>query len=381
MVEMEQQTNDTPKSEAAIALETAFAPNGWGTKLLTPIASVRIVPVSVANAFRSFVGNVAVGETFTINELLTATELIANRRDVSGAPEDGIYLLSAPIADLRLRLSLLTRSVPGICALLQACGGAELTVPDGMTANAFLNTRLFILPKRDGDRLMKSELVPLVQVGTVRPGILRLTDTSGQSAFRSAEEILKQEPLELTVSGSEEETFHDGFQSALAYSCSSFSQGSYYVNLASDLPYSGMLAGALGMFDAMLFYRLRQPPMRFLGNGKTALVVPRPSVESGDVLYAFRPKCDQKNRPLIGEINRLRMLLENGVQEGKIKSVLPLKKNAMDMMRRICGEELVYLPDQPFPEIRFPEMPFAVLAVLRFGEQAPGTRLGSFQSK
>lgn len=381
MADLEQQINEAPRSEAAVAMEAAFSPNGWGTKLLTPIESVGIVPETAASAFRSFIGSVEVGETFTINELLTATELIANRRDVSGAPEDGIYLLNEPIKDARLRLSLFTRSVPGVCALLQACGGAELTVPNGITANAFLNTRLYILPGRDGDRLMTSKVVPLVRVGTVKPGILCLTDAAGQSASCQTEELLQQTPQKLTVSSADEEIFRDGFQSALAYSCSCFSKGSYYVNLASDLPLSGMLAGALGMFDAMLFYRLRQPPMRFQANGKTALVVPRPSVESGDVLYAFRPKCDQRNRPLPSEVSRLRMMLENGVQDGKIKSVLPLKKNALDMVQRICGEDLAYRSEQPFPEIRLPEMPFAVLAVLRFGEQAPGTKLGTFQSK
>ena len=73
---------------------------------------------------------------------------------------------------------------------------------------------------------------------------------------------------------------------------------------------------------------------------------------------------------------KLVKFLSDGVKNGKIKSVLPLKKNAQMMMDRLADEDLSYVPEREFPTEGF-----SVLAILPAGSDVPATKLGSFQYK
>ncbi len=379
-MDMDRNTNafeqEPPRSAEALFLHKMFSSDGWGTKLMTPIAKVGIVPETVAAAFRTYLNQVGVGETFTLTELLTTPEFLLYRSEVIGKPGDGIYLLTGAVSDPHLRRSLLQNSVPGLCALLLASGGAELRVPAEMTLEKMATERFLLLRERDGDRLCSSDAVKMVRVGTVRPDVLRVSNAVGGAAEFTLSSLLSAAPVELTVGNAAAEVFEQGFSAALTYGCCCLLPGGYFVNLAADLPLAELLAGALGIFGAAVKYRFGLPPMRYQPNGKTGLVVPRPTVFSGDVIYAFRPKCGTDNRPLPVELAKLQRFLTDAVHDGKIKSVLPLKKNALEMMTKLGGEELVYCAERDFPTDCF-----AVLAVLSAGADVPGTRLGKFQTR
>ena len=65
-----------------------------------------------------------------------------------------------------------------------------------------------------------------------------------------------------------------------------------------------------------------------------------------------------------------------GVKSGKIKSVLPLKKNARAMMDRLGDGEVTFVPEREFPTEGF-----SVLVIMPAGSDVPATKLGTFQYK
>lgn len=359
---------------AGTLLREILAPDGWCGKLMTPIRKVEIRPNEVTAAFKLFLKRIGVGETFTLAELLMAGELLYSR-EVYGKPGDGIYLLREPVKDPRLGNSLMSRSVPGLYGLLTAAGGAELRLPAGISEERVAHERLLLLRERDGDRLTSSGMVPLVRVGTVLPDRL-LVSAEGADGTADLTDLLGASPRELAVEDADAADFRPAAHALLGYGCCATFPGKYYVNLASDRTLSQLFAGALGLFDAMTAYRFPLPPMRFRPNGSTGLVVPRPQLYSGDSVYIFQPKYAPDGNPLPAEYNKLRMFLIDSYRTKKVRSVLPLKGNAPSVVRRMGGDKLAFVEEAPLPVGRF-----AMLGVLPFGEQAPGTKVGYYQPK
>lgn len=355
-------------------LEQAFAPTGWCSKLLRPIGKVSVYPQKVAAAFGRFVEKAVPEKTFSVAELIAEGEFLLARNDAGGAAGDGIFVLEAPVEDVWLRRMLFSHSVCGLAALLAETGGAELTLPAGKTPDKLMSMRFCLLRKKDSDNLLASPLVKLTRVGTVCPGKLSL-EQSGQKTALALDEVLSAEPLELTIGSADTQAFDLAYEAAVSHGLCCHTAGDYFINLPADLSMEQLLAGALGCFDAMLRYRIALPPQRFLPNTKIGLTVPRPQVTVGDSVYAFRPKADGGGRPLPAELQRLQQYLATNVKNGKIKCVLPLKKNALSMMERLCDDGMAYVPERDFPtEV------FTVLAIVNNTEGVLGTRMGAFQS-
>lgn len=352
-------------------LRKMLGADGWCGKLLTPIRKVEIVPAHVANAFKLFLNHITVGETFTVAELLMGSELML-RREVYGKPGDGIYLLKEPIRDTRLGNSLMGRSVPGLYGLLTAAGGAELELPAGIDEDRLAHERLLLLREHDGDRLTASDLFPIVRVGTVTPDRLHISTPAGSEDLS---DLLTREPQSLTVRDEDAGAFRPAAHALLGYTCCGMFPGKYYVNLSSDGTLEQLLAGALGLFEAMALYRFPLPPMRFNANGNTGVVVPRPELYAGDQVYVFRPRTAPNGYAMHVELDKLRTFLMESYRTKKVRSILPLKGNAPEMLRRMGGDRLAYLEERPLPMDSF-----AMLGILPAGEQAPGTRVGSYRA-
>lgn len=352
-------------------LRKMLGADGWCGKLLTPIRKVEIVPSHVANAFKLFLNRITVGETFTVAELLMGSELML-RREVYGKPGDGIYLLKEPIRDTRLGNTLMGRSVPGLYGLLTAADGAELELPAGIDEDRLAHERLLLLREHDGDRLTASDLFPIVRVGTVVPNRLHISTPAGSEDLS---DLLSREPLSLTIRDEDAGAFRPAAHALLGYTCCGMFPGKYYVNLSSDGTLEQLLAGALGLFEAMALYRFPLPPMRFNANGNTGVVVPRPELYAGDQVYVFRPRTAPNGYAMHVELDKMRVFLMESYRTKKVRSILPLKGNAPEMLRRMGGDKLAYVEELPLPMDSF-----AMLGILPAGEQAPGTRVGSYRA-
>ena len=369
-------TQNDNLSEEAKVLQSIFAPGSWGAKLLTPVSKAFFYSHDLANAFKQFPENADLGETFTLVELLSCAELLYGHANTVAKEGDAVYVLLEPVKDLHLMASLMRNSVPGICALLQATHGIELSVPVGMDFERFLQGRFLILRQKDGERFCATSLVKMARVGTLCPGRLRVVSSGEVLADFSLAELLPVSPVELELTSLEEDAFHQAMVGALSYSCCCFSEGDYYVNLPADLPMATFVSCCIGLFKAMMQYRFALPPLRFFANGKIGLVVPRPYVTDGDAIFAFRPKYDANGLPLPAELMKLQRYLAENVKLGKIKSVLPLKKNAMEMMSKLGDGEVDYVPEREFPTDGF-----SVLAIMSASADVPATKLGEFQYK
>ena len=369
--------NIPAKSEEALFLEQYFSPDGVGTKLMTPITKLDICNDRIANAFKLFLDSVEVGETFTVMELLTTPEMVYGKSELIAKQGDAVYLLTEPVSDPRLQRSLLQTSAAGLCGLLQATRGVELDLPAGMTLAQLANKRMLILRERDGERFCKTNIVKMIRIGSLCPDRLRIKRGLEILADYPLSGLLPTEAVSLTVDGAEVDWFEQAFAGALGFACCAALPGEFFVNLPADLAQDAFLAGALGLFTAMMHYRFGLPAMRYASNGKSGLVVPRPQVNAGDCIYAFRPKYGgAENRPLPVELIKLQKYLMDSVRAGKIKSVLPLKKNASEMMQRLGGGDLEYVAERDFPTEGF-----AMLAILPGGADVPGTKMGSFVPK
>lgn len=368
----EAQTVLTPE---AAYLKEIFGVNGWATKLMTPITKVTFYSVRLANVFKTFEENVSLGERFTLTELLSTPEVLNNRMEVVAKEDYAVYLMTENVPDVHLMASLMRNSVVGLCGLLYATHGVELSLNEGMTMEKLVHSRFLLLREKDGERFCASTLVKMRRVGSLLPDRLRIVGGGETLADFALTELLPTTPAELRMDTAAEELYTETFNGALGYGCCRMTQGEYYVNLSADLPLDHFAAGCLGMFFAMMRYRFSMPPMRF-AKGKHGLVVPRPTVLDGDSVYAFRPKAGGDQLPHPGELAKLISFLGDGVRNGRIKSVLPLKKNAEAMMERLGDGEVTYVPDREFPTEGF-----SVLAILPAGVDVPATKLGTFQYK
>lgn len=363
----------TPMTAEELYLREAFGAEGWGTKLLTPISKVSFHSERIANAFKTFAENVSLGEHFTLAELLSTPEVLFNRMEVVAKEGFAVYQLTENVPDLHLMASLMRNSVAGLWGLLYATHGVELSLPVGMTMEKLCHSRFLLLRQRDGDRFCASDLVKMTRVGSLLPGRLCLKQNGATLADLSLATLLPSAPVELHIGAAAEEAFMQVFNGAMSYGCCCIGKGEYYVNLPANLPMESFTAGCLGMFSAMMRYRFAMPPMHF-AKGKNGLVVPRPTVLSGDGVFAFRPKNGPDGMPHPAELMKLARFLAEGVKNGKIKSVLPLKKNARAMMDRLGDGEVTYLATREFPENGF-----AVLAIMPADSTVPATKLGEFQ--
>ncbi len=368
--------NQTPLSQEAKLLQSIFTPGNWGAKLLTPISKASFYSRRIADAFRLFPENADLGETFTLTEMLSCPELLYGHADTVAKEGDAVYMLTEPANDIHLMASLMRNSVFGICGVLAATRGVELSPPVGMAFEKFLYSRFLILREKDGERFCSTNLVKMVRVGTLCQGRLRVVSAGEVLADFALSDLLPSSPVELEITSLEEETFEQAMMGAISYSCCCFDSGDYYVNLSDDLPMTTFTAGCIGMFSAMMRYRFALPPMRFVANGRNGLVVPRPHVSDGDGIFAFRPKTGGDLMPLPGELLKLQRYLLENVKNGKIKSVLPLKKNAREMMDKLGDGEVVYMSSREFPTDGF-----SVLAIMPAGTDVPATKLGEFQYK
>lgn len=358
---------------AVTYLEHVFAPDGWAAKMLRPIGKVDIRDRTLAEVFQLFLKRVDVGETFTLSELLTTPEFVLNRFELVGHAGDGIYRMQSAAREPRLHSTLMSHSVQGLGPLLLATGGAEIQMPADVTPEQLFYERLVILREKDGERLAASDLVNLTRVGTVQPGALTFCKDGTVTDVRVAE-LVPTDPAVVDLGAEQAMVFEQAFHGSLAFLCSVVRSGTYYLNLPADRSLADFTAAVLGMFAASMRYRFSRPPMRHQNTGKVGLVVPKPVVSVGDCVYAFRPKCGADGWPMNAELVRLQGYLAVSAREGKIKGVLPLKKNAGDMVARLCDSEMEYVPERDFPTEGF-----AVLAVLPAGTETPGTRLGRFQ--
>ncbi len=375
--ELYTEQNISAKSEEALFLEQYFSPDGVGTKLMTPITKLEICNDRIANAFKLFLDSVAVGETFTVTELLTTPEMVFGRSELIAKQGDAVYMLTEPIPDPRLHRSLMQASAAGLCGLLQATRGVELSLPAGMSLAQLANKRMLILRERDGERFCKTNIVKMVRIGSLCPDRLRIKRGLEVLADYPLSDLLPLEAVSLTIGATAVDAFEQAFAGALGYACCAVLPGEYFVNLPADLAQDAFLAGALGLFTAMMHYHFALPAMRYAANGKGGLVVPRPQVNAGDCVYVLRPKYGgAENRPLPAELVKLQRYLAESVHTGKIKSVLPLKKNAPEMMQRLGGGELDYIAERDFPTEGF-----AMLVILSDEGGVPGTKLGRFAPK
>ena len=376
MTEMIQQTQEnTSLSPETAYLREIFGAEGWATKLLTPITKMTFYSQRVANAFKTFEENVSLGEQFTLYELLSTPEVVNNRMEVVAKDGFGVYMITDKLPDLQLLASLMRNSVVGICGVLFATRGVELSIPEDMTVEKFCHSRFLLLRERDGDRFCASGLVKMIRVGSLLADRMTIRRGGDVLADFSLNEILPSTPVELTVEASAEDLFTETFEGALGFGCCHMTDGEYFVNLPADLPMASFAAGCLGMFFAMIRYRFSMPPFRFQ-KGKRGLVVPKPVVLSGDGVFAFRPRSGGDQLPHPAELGRLVRYLMEGVKSGKIKSVLPLKKNARAMMDRLGDGEVTFVPEREFPTEGF-----SVLAIMPAGSDVPATKLGTFQYK
>ena len=368
--------NNDGLSEEAKTIQRIFAPGNWGAKLLTPISKVAFYSYPLANAFKQFPENADLGETFTLSEMLSCAELLYGRADTVAKEGDAVYVLLEPVKDFHLMASLMRNSVLGICSLLQATRGVELSVPVGMEFERFLQGRFLILRQKDGDRFCSTNLVKMARVGTLCQGHLRVVSSGTVLADFDLASLLPSSPVELEITSLEEDAFKQAMEGALSYSCCCFGDGDYYVNFPEDLPVTTFAACCIGLLEAMMRYRFAQPPVRFFNTGRIGLVVPRPYVTDGDGVFAFRPKAGADGMPVPGELMKLQRYLAENVKIGKIKSVLPLKKNALEMMNKLGDGEVVYVPSREFPADGF-----SVLAIMSVGADVPATKVGEFQYK
>lgn len=364
-------------------LQKIFSKEGWATKLMTPVGRIKVADEETARALKRFLETTDVEETFRVCDLLLQARYEAKRiKEIRSMIKNGarLFLVDGTVTDAWFHAVLNSFSIRGICSLLTVCGGAELRVPTGMSAEDFAHSSFVFLREKDANAIRSAAeqrgTAKLIEVGTViEPGCLRIVEW-GKTLSYQLNELFPHAAVAMQLGDDCTEYFLQGRDAALGSYCSSGMPWVRSIRVAEELPFPQFMAAAIGLYDVWTEYRGSASVLRFATGTQVGFVVPRPEAVDGDVLYAFCPLCDEKGVPSHDQVERLRSFIADQYAKGNIKSVLPLKKNALSMIDRICGEELTY---QPWTELPFGR--FALLAIVPRGTEQPGTKLGVFQSR
>lgn len=363
-------------------LEHMFSKDGWGTKMLTRVGKLRLLSARHGEAFRSFAENHISGSSFCIADMVLASEAGNARSVPQGKLSEGIYLLSGANAmDPRLVKTLMARSAPGLCGLLSVCPGAELTLPQDCGIELFVRSRFFLLQERDAQAIENAYAqlagCRLVRAGRVVQGELTFREGNGDviAWSRKLSEIIPSAVVGMEIGDDCDDYFKDGVQAALTSYAFADLKLNVFFHFPEELTFPQLFMAELGIYDALSAFPVYSQPLRFAEGGTVSLIVPRVYIAAGDRLAAIRPKTDENHRLIPEELQKLRSFLSYATDAGKIKGVLPLKRNTLSMIENLCGESLEYIPSRDIPG------GFAVLAVIPAGEEDVGVRLGSFQPR
>ena len=377
------QENAEQKTPFAAFLQKIFAKDGWANKLMTPVGRLRFADAETSEGFRRFIGRVETGETFRAVDLLLDARYGVNRiKEIRSVCKKGckLFLLEGIVSDARLRGLLNTFTIRGLCSMLTVCGGANLEIPVTPNAEELVHSRFIFLREKDANAIRNavSQLgdAKLTLLGDVTgDGFLRIREWGKEMTYRLGE-LFPQTPVALQLGDDCTESYKQGRDAALASFCCSGLTWNRTIRVAEDLPLPQFMAAIFGLYNVWTSFKNSASVLRFAGGTQVGFVVPRPQVYDGDVLYAFCPKADERGVPFADQVLRLQDFLTEQSENGTIKSVLPLKKNALSMIERICGNDLHYLPEAEFPFGKF-----AVLAIVPRGSELPGTIMGRFQSR
>ncbi|MBQ0092992.1 MAG: hypothetical protein KBS45_06680 [Clostridiales bacterium] len=380
---MEAENNLTEQTPFEKYLRKIFGKDGWATKLMTPIGRVRIADGETAEGFRRYLGRVATGETFRAADLLLDARYGVSRiKEIRSICKNGckIFLLEGIVADARLRTLLNTFTIRGLCSMLTVCGGADLEIPVSPNAEDLVHSRFVFLREKDADAIRNAASqfgnARLTMLGSVNgQGTLRVREGGKTKAFRF-EELFPQSVVALQLGDDCTENYKQGRDAALASFCCSGMTWDRTIRVAEELALPNFTAAVFGLYNVWTSFKNSASVLHFGSGTQVGFVVPRPQAYDGDVLYAFCPKADQNGVPFYDQVLRLRDFLTDQKEKATIKSVLPLKKNAMSMIERICGAELEYVPEAELPFGKF-----TVLAIAPRGTELPGTVMGRFQSR
>lgn len=362
-------------------LKKIFAPDGWATKLTTPVGRVKIADARVSDGFTAYLDRVKVGTTFRAIDLLVDGRYAGSRsKEIRSICKNGglLFLIEGTVADNRLRYMLNSFSVRGICTLMTVCGGIELQIPASVTPEDLVHSQFVVLREKDADAICKATAqlgnAKLIPIGKVLDADLLRVDEWGKTTDFLFSDLFPETPVSLQLGDDCTEFFFQGRDAALAAYCCSGIIPDRTVRFAESLPLPQFIAAIFGIYDVWTLHENGACLLRFASGTQVGFVVPKPFVMDGDQLYAFCPKGED-GIPDPDHTERLYDFLNEQHAGGNIKSVLPLKKNARSMLSRICGEELEYVPERDFPFGTF-----TVLAVVPSDKTLPGTKLGVFRS-
>lgn len=354
--------------------------NGIYRNIYTRITEVNIRNETVKNAFVDFVSNIKVGEGFAVGDIIFGGESVLKQNTPKTNPSEIIYSFNGINDYLVNNKKILKNSFNNVFELIGCHNGLMLDIDAlGGSFVSAQTKRFVVLPEKKAQKVInsaKSYGIELVKTGTVLAEN-KLVLTRGNEVIEEVEKdsfYNDKEQNSIVLDESCYNDFLDGYKAVCSYSSCVRVNDNNLLRIGLSGTLAQICARALGIFEAMITTKLIPVTMFFNPDTVCTVAVHRPTVVDGDYLYLLRVKTEPNGLPDKNHLAQLNYYLTEMKHKNIIKDVLPLKENIISVIKRLCGDNLEYMP-----LCGIPVGSFGVIVSVPRGFSVNGIKLGYFK--
>ena len=373
------------ETKEALTLSETIAKDlseGVHSLLFKRINNITISAPKIKEAFSKFVKEVECGNSLSIAEIITSTEALLKKGELDENAGNVIFCFDDYItSNKKFSSKLLKNSVLGFYPLLSIRNGIALDIGacGGSLASAETK-RYLIAPESKAGKIVDEAAsygIRMSKAGVLCSGDnVILTYGSDTIANVSKASFVNLSEAQSIYLGQEHlAAFISGYNAVCSYAlCNCVS--AYNIlrfGLGTDL--ATAFARALGYFSAAIYLKQVHIRTAYTGDNTAAVVSQKPCVSDGDYLYLLKLRKDEYGNPEKGHFGQLYYYLSEKKRMRIIKDVLPVRENILPVIKRLCNENIEYVP---LAEI--PADCFGVIVSVKRGDSVNGVKLGYFKN-
>ncbi len=371
--------NETLSLSETIAKDLSV---GAHSLLFKRINSITITEPKIKEAFSRFIKDVECGKSFSISDIICSSESLLKKGEPDENAGNIIFCFDHYItSNKRFSAKLLKNSVSGIYPLFALHNGIAIDIGVcGGNLAAAETKRFLIAPEFKAKKIVDEAASYGVRM--VRAGVMLSTNniilTLGNETIANVgKDAIGGVCDAHSISLGQEHlaAFISGYNAVCSYALCGCISANNILRFGLNCDLSTACARALGYFSAAMHLKLVNIRTAFTQESSATVVSPKPSVSDGDYLYLLKLRKDLYGAPENGHFGQLYYYLAEKKRMGTIKDVLPIRENILPVIKRLCDENLEYVPLADIPTDCF-----GVVVSVRRGDSVNGVKLGYFKN-
>lgn len=354
--------------------------NGLHSVLYKKINNVTINDSRIAEVFSRFLKEVECGGSFSVMDILTASESVVKGTEPNENAGNLIYCYDhLYIANKSVAAKLLNNSVGGIYSLFAIHNGIALDIDAvGSSIPAAEAKRYLLIPPKKERKFL--EIAGYNDILLVKAGVViaenKIHLSRNDEIIASVDKAVMQDNSHNSIAIGPEHyaAFTAGYNAVCSLTLCNCVGYNNLIRFGLGGNLSEICARALGVYCALSYLKTLPVRMIFTNENKATVAVSRPNVGDGDYLYLLKLRNDSNGLPDKAHFGQLFYYLNEKKRLNIIKDVLPVRENIDKVIFRLSNTDAEYVS-----LAQVPENCFGVIVSVGRGESVNGIKLGYFK--